>query len=319
MSGIVKENNLFLRKNADFLLIYGLLALFIVIAGMMDSQFLSLRNLTNLFITSLPFLIGTYAQTIAILSGGVDLSIGSMISLVTTICATRMIHDAGWGFLPGVVLALIVGGAVGVLNGLLITCFRLQPLIVTLSTSLILNGFALFVLEKPGGRVHTGFAKMMNGTLFSLVLFLLCTVLLWLLLNYTRFGRAVYAVGGNENSAYTAGIHPGRTKTMAFGLVGILAAVAGIIMACQMYSGDPTAGAPLTLRTMTASVIGGTSFSGGKGRIECVIAGVFILSIINNILNLMGISAFYQYVAQGIILIFAIAVTSRQPKGRVTV
>ncbi|MCC8180344.1 MAG: ABC transporter permease [Planctomycetes bacterium] len=303
--------SLFLRRRTDVLLVYGILFAIIIVAALLDGHFLSRRNIINLFVTSLPLLIASYAQTVAILSGGVDLSIGALISFVTTICATQMAVKSPYGYIPGIALALAAGAASGLLNGTLVTRFKLQPLIVTLATSLMLGGMALFMLDKPGGQLHRGFARLVTRNWFSFCIFVVITALLWLLLNRTRFGKAVYAVGGNAQSAYAVGINPVRTKTMAFVLVGLLTAAAGIIMACQMYSGDPNAGAPMTLRTMTAAVIGGTSFSGGKGRIECTIAGVFILAIINNILNLIGLSAFYQYVAQGLILIFAIAVTSR--------
>lgn len=298
-------------KKSEVFLIYGILAVFLIAAALLDGHFLSRRNLTNLFITSLPLLIAAYAQTVAILAGGVDLSIGALISFVTTICATQMALKSPWGFVPGVALSLLAGLLAGLLNGTLVTRFRLQPLIVTLATSLILGGMALFMLDKPGGQLHRAFSRLMTRNWSGLVLFAALTAFLWLLLNRTRFGKALYAVGGSEQSAYSAGIDPVRIKTLAFTLAGVLTAVAGIVMACQMHSGDPNAGGPLTLRTMTAAVIGGASFSGGKGRIECTVAGVFILAIINNILNLVGLSAFYQYVAQGVILIFAIAVTSR--------
>ncbi len=304
---------LFLKRRSDFFLIYGILAAFLLVAALMDGHFLSRRNIINLFVTSLPLLIASYAQTIAILAGGVDLSIGALMSFVTTICATQMALKSPWGFVPGIALALLAGLLSGLLNGILVTKFRLQPLIVTLATSLMLGGMALFMLDKPGGQLHRTFARLVTRNWFGFLLIVLITAILWLLLNRTRFGKSVYAVGGNEQSAYSVGINPQRIKILAFALTGLLTAIAGIVMSCQMYSGDPNAGGPLTLRTITAAVIGGASFSGGKGRIECTIAGVFILAIINNILNLIGLSAFYQYVAQGIILIFAIAVTSRGP------
>ncbi len=316
MTNASSSVSLFARRHADFFLVYGILLLFVVAAAALDQHFLSRRNLTNIFITSLPFLIAAYAQTIVILSGGVDLSIGSLVSLITAICATQMLLNTPWGFAPGLILALLAGLAVGLFNGVLATRFKLQLLIVTLATSLILNGIALTMLDRPGGKLHRQFARLVARDWFSFLFFAVATLALWPLLNRTRLGKAIYAVGGNEHSAYSVGINPGRTRLFAFALSGFLTALAGVVMACQMYSGDPNAGAPLTLRTMTAAVIGGASFSGGRGRIECTIAGALILSVINNILNLIGVSAFYQYVAQGIILIFAIAVASRRGSGR---
>lgn len=237
---------------------------------------------------------------------------GATISFVTTICATRMNPDSPYGFLWGILLALLAGTAIGLLNGALTSIFHIQALIATLSTSLIVTGMSLFTLAKPGGKVHMQFARLISKNSSSFAILVVITALLWMVMNHTKLGKAIYAVGGNESSAYSAGISIIRTKIAAFMLVGALAATAGIIMSCQMYSGDPTAGNPLTLRSITASVIGGASFSGGRGKIECTIAGALLFAIINNILNLVGVSTFYQYVAQGILLIFAIAVTTKR-------
>lgn len=299
-----------LKNKKDTILIYGLLAAMLLTASALDRDFLSVKNLTNVVVTSLPFIIAAYGQTIAIISGGVDLSMGAMISFATTICATKMRLDAPWGFLPGIFFAIAAGILIGTANGSLAAVFHIQPLIATLSTSLIIGGLALFMLPKPGGRIHMGLAKTVSKNSAAFLILILVSVSLWLLLNRTKLGKAVYAVGGNENAAFSAGISIKKTKITAFAMVGLLASIAGIVMSCQMYSGDPTAGGPLTLRSITAAVIGGTSFSGGKGRIECTLAGALLFSIINNILNLAGVSTFYQYVAQGLLLIFAIAVTS---------
>lgn len=299
-----------LKAKKDIVLIYGLLACMLLTASILDRDFLSVKNLTNVVVTSLPFIIAAFGQTVAIISGGVDLSMGAVISFATTICATRMTPDTPWGFLPGILLASMAGLLIGAFNGTLSAVFHIQPLIATLSSSLVVGGLALYTLPKPGGRIHMGLAKTVskNGSAFLILIMLFA--ILWIIMNRTKLGKAVYAVGGNENAAFSCGISIKRTKIMAFSMVGLLAAVAGIIMSCQMYSGDPTAGTPLTLRSITAAVIGGTSFSGGRGRLECTIAGALLFSIINNILNLAGVSTFYQYVAQGLLLIFAIAVTS---------
>lgn len=299
-----------LKNKKDVVLIYGLLAVMLLTASVMDRDFLSVKNLTNVVVTSLPFMIAAFGQTVAIISGGVDLSMGAVVSLTTTICATRMLPDTPWGFLPGILMAAAAGLLIGACNGALAAVFHIQPLIATLSTSLIVGGLALYILPKPGGKVHMGLAKTVSGNSSAFLILALIFTILWLILNRTKLGKAIYAVGGSENAAFSAGIPIRKTRITAFALAGFLAAVAGIVMSCQMYSGDPTAGAPLTLRSITAAVIGGASFSGGKGRLECTVAGALLFSIINNILNLAGVSTFYQYVAQGLLLIFAIAVTS---------
>lgn len=298
------------KNKKDVVLIYGLLVCMLLTASIMDQDFLSVKNLTNVIVTSLPFIIASLGQTVAIISGGVDLSMGAVISFATTICATKMMPNAPWGFLPGMLMAATAGILIGTCNGALSAIFHIQPLIATLSTSLIVGGLALYTLPKPGGKVHMGLAKMVSKNSSAFLILIVLFIILWLVLSRTKLGKAIYAVGGNENAAFSAGISIKKTKIAAFAIVGLLASVAGIIMSCQMYSGDPTAGTPLTLRSITAAVIGGASFSGGKGRLECTITGALLFSIINNILNLAGVSTFYQYVAQGLLLIFAIAVTS---------
>ncbi len=300
------------KRNKEVYTIYGLLLFFIILSTVLDGNFLSIKNLTNIFTTNMPFIIAAYAQTIAILIGGVDLSIGASISLVTCICATTGIGDSALGVLPGIVLSLLVSMVIGLINGILVTKFNIQALIGTLAVSLVLNGCSLAILDKPGGSIAKEFAKPFASDEMLFAIFIIITIGLWLLLNRTRLGKSIYAVGGNSLFAYSAGISVDRTKIRAFILSGALTGLAGIMLACSMRSGDPTAGDPLTLKALTAAVIGGASFAGGSGRIECTFAGVMIFSIINNILNLSGVSTFYQYVAQGVLLIFAIAITSRR-------
>lgn len=263
--------------------------------------------------TSIPFIIVSFAQTLVILTSGIDLSVGAIISLSNVICAALMTDSPG-GVLFAMVIALIAGVAVGLVNGIIITRGELQPIIVTLSTSAIVGGIALAILPNPGGKVNAGFAKALTGGIIGipvpLIIGIILTVLTWVLLNNTRFGNSVFAIGGNENAAYSTGIMVGRVKVLVYFLAGLLSAMAGVFLAAQMYSGDPTVGSNFTLKSITTVVVGGTSLAGGKGGIIGSIAGVFILVIINNILNLIGVPSFYQYILQGVILILALAIGS---------
>jgi ribose/xylose/arabinose/galactoside ABC-type transport system permease subunit len=148
------------------------------------------------------------------------------------------------------------------------------------------------------------------GIPVPLLLLIIVTVFMWVLLNKTRFGSSVYAIGGNEDAAYSTGIMVGRKKVTVYIISGFLSALAGIFLSSQMYSGDPRVGVNLTMTSITTVVVGGTMLSGGKGGIIGSLAGVFILVIINNLLNLINVSSFYQYVLQGGILILAIAIGS---------
>ncbi|WHH58179.1 ABC transporter permease [Petroclostridium sp. X23] len=303
----------FIHQNSQIIFIYVFLFILIIIAGILDRDFLSTGNFVNLLTTALPFILASYAQTLVILTSGIDLSVGAIISLSNVLCAVLM--GAGTlGFLPGLVVALIAGTGAGFINGIIITKGRLQPIIVTLSTSAILGGVALAILPSPGGKINVGFARALDGDVLgipvALIVAIIVTALVWTLIKNTRFGRALYAVGGNENAAFSTGILIDKVKVLIYTLAGLLCALSGIFLSAQMYSGDPTVGLNFTMKSITTVVVGGTSLAGGKGSIIGSIAGVFILVIINNILNLIGVSSFYQYILQGVILIAALAISS---------
>lgn len=307
----------FIKRNSQIILIYAFLIMLIIAAVILDQDFFSVGNFVNLITTSLPLLFVSYAQTLIILTGGIDLSVGATISLTNVICATLMNSSAA-GLLAGLLVAIMAGAAAGCANGMIITKGKLQPIIVTLSTSAIIAGIALAVLPAPGGRVHAGFARALTGDIagipIPLAIEVIMTVFMWLLLNNTRFGISIYAIGGNENSAFSTGILIDRVKVLAYMTSGLLCALAGIFISAQMYSGDPTVGSNFTLKSITAVVVGGTSLAGGKGGIIGSIAGVYIFVTINNILNLVGIPSFYQYILQGAILITALAIGSLQTR-----
>ena len=302
----------YIKSNREIIAIYGMLLAFIALSVILNNDFLSERNLKNIFTTNMPFMIAAYAQTLAILVGGVDLSIGAGISLVTCICATCATGTSVWGFLPAALLGIFLMAFRGALNGFLITKCNIQPLICTLCVSLVVAGCALAVLGMPGGKIAKEIAKPATTFEALLCLFIFLTVVIYILLNKTKLGKSIYAVGGNKQSAFSAGISTDKITIITFIISGVLSAIAGIVLAFQMRSGDPNSGEALTLKTLTASVMGGASFSGGKGNILGTFAGVMIFAIINNILNLIGISTFYQYVAQGVLLIIAITITSRR-------
>ncbi len=304
---------LFFKKNSQVILIYIFLLILIVVSAFLDELFLSRRNISNLIITTIPLLLVSFAQTIVLITGGIDLSVGSIISLSNVLCATLFVKSP-MSYLYSSLVAVAVGALAGYMNGLFIAKAKLQPIIVTLATSSVIGGAALAVLPSPGGTVNAQFASTVTGNLFGisvpLIIGLVVSALLWILLIKTPFGVSVYAVGGNENSAFSTGIMVNRVKIKVYVLAGILSALAGVFLSAQMYSGDPTVGVNFTTKAITAGVVGGTSLMGGNGGIVGTIAGVFILVIINNILNFIGVPSFYQYILQGGILIAALAIGS---------
>ena len=308
---------LMLRRKTQVVLVYAFLIVLIIVASRISPFFLTRGNITNLLISSIPLLFVAYAQTIAIMSGGVDISVGGVVSLANVIVAVVTENSI---FL-GVALALCAGMLAGGLNGVIITKGKQQPIIVTLAVALILEGLALYILHIPGGSVPRGFARGLTGTVgqipVPLIIFVTVSIIIWFLLQKTRFGQSLRATGGNENAALSSGIKVDKIRIIAYMLSGLLAAFGGVYLACIMHSGDPTSGAPFALRSITTVVIGGTLLGGGRGGSIGTIAGVSIMMIINNLMNLARISGFYQFVVQGLLLILALALSSFEVKRQV--
>lgn len=305
-------------RYSQVIIAYLFLAVIMIIATILSDVFLSVNNLSNVLVASMPLIIASFAQTLCIITTGIpDLSVGAIVSLANVIAATVM-GIGTFGYIPGLIVALLAGAGFGLINGIIVTKGRIQPIIVTLATSAVIGGVALVILPNPGGLVHPGFCQAITGDIYGIPVPLLVLIILttgmWLLMRKTNFGRAILAIGGNEHSAYSSGILVDRIKIMTFVLSGLLSALAGIFLSARMYSGDPTVGEPVTMNTITATVLGGTALTGGKGTIMGTIAGAIIIKIINNVLNLYGISSFYQYIFQGLILITVLTFSSLRRK-----
>lgn len=304
-----------LERKSDVFFCYIFIIGLMVVTTAMNNTFLTPGNILNIISIWVPMTLVAYAQTFIIISGGLDLSAGSVVSLSTVFCAAFMTQ---LGVVGAIVISLALGAGVGLLNGLIITKGGQQPMIVTFATQTIFAGVALLILSRPGGSINSDFARfIMYGMnkMTLLVFLIIATVVLWLLLNKTTFGRHVFAVGGNENSAVSAGINVERTKIIVYVLGGLISALGGVLLAGIMSSGDPNAGTEYTMRAITAVVVGGTSFVGGKGSLIGTFGGVLMLSIINNLLNLLGVDSYYQYVAYGLILIVALTISALKNKG----
>jgi len=198
---------------------------------------------------------------------------------------------------------------------LIITRGGFPPLIVTLATSQIITGISLFLLSEPGGKITRGVTKGVTGKLFGsipipLILLIVFIFIFYLILRYTSFGRSIYAIGGNETIALESGIYINRVKVWVYGVSGLLSGFAGIYLSAVMNSGDPLVGEPYILNSIAVAVIGGTSLVGGVGGILGILGSAYIYQLLNNILNLLAISTFYQYVVKGLVLIVALAITS---------
>jgi ribose transport system permease protein len=261
----------------------------------------------------LPLMFATTAQALVILTGGIDLSIGGVLSLGTAIAATQMDNTwqsiAVWTF-----VILLVGLFAGVVNGLIITYMRVTPFIATLATWSIWSGVALFILPKEGGTIprmlKVAVQKGMIVGMPKSVVILLLLIVLWMLLKRTRFITRVYAVGSNRNSAYLSGTPVRRTLIMTYAVSGVLAATGGLYRTIQYSAGSPTAGDPFILTSAAAVIMGGMSLAGGRGGVVPSLVGAMILLLINDLIYFLGISTFYTPMVQGVLLILAVAIQS---------
>jgi ribose/xylose/arabinose/galactoside ABC-type transport system permease subunit len=285
--------------------------------SILSPHFLTASNLTNVLVQSAPLLILAAGQTFALLMGGLDLSQGSIVSLVSVVTAGVMMRHS----LPlGAAAGIGVGAVVSLVNGLLIGRAGIQPFIVTLGTLYITAGLAMvysggssiFGLPKPDVDYFFWFGGGFIGPFPVPVLIAVVLIgAIYIVLALTRFGRHVYAVGGNEAAAVMSGIEVGRVKIAIYLISGGCAAIAGFLMSGRVISGQPLLGAgDILLQSIGAVIIGGTSVFGGQGGVLRTVLGVFVITFMVNGLNLLAIDTFAQQVIVGTIIILSVWVNS---------
>jgi ribose transport system permease protein len=256
-----------------------------------------------------PLMACAMAQTCILLTGGIDLSIGMTVSMMTTILATTM-RDGPVGMAGSVLITLAAGAAVGLLMGSVVTFARIPAIIVTLAFSYVWNGVTLFILPRPGGYIPRVFTRFFTGRAMipGAALVLILTVVIWKLIKNSKLGVAIYAVGDNPRVAYANGINVNRSRLAAYGISGMFVAIGAILLVGQIGCGDPTIGPPFQMNSIAAAVLGGVAFTGGVGMMRGALIGAFINTSLINVLFFMGTSPYYQRVVQGLILIAVIGV-----------
>ena len=252
-------------------------------------------------------------QTYVVLTGGIDLSVGMLMGLVTVLGNGLMNGDEGM-IVPVVLLAIVLGVTTGVLNGLGVVVARVDPLIVTLAMLSILQGVIFIYTDRTVGSAADAFRQLAYGSIGPIpapaILLGTLTLISWVVLARTPLGRYIHAVGSDRPNARRAGIPTGRIIVAAYVICSLLAAIAGLLLAARLGSGYTGAGAGFELSSIVAVVLGGTALSGGRGGVMGTLAGVFLLAIIANMLNLLGVSPFAQRVINGVIIIAAVAIYS---------
>jgi len=298
------------------------LLLVVFITSLTTDRFLDTQNLINVSLQVSAVAIMAIGSTLVILTGGIDLSAGSVVALTTSMLAIVVTR---WG-LPvpiSVILILFLGAFLGAINGVLCTYGRIPPFVVTLATMSVFRGLAFLVTAgSPIFSVSDGLKTVFYGDLFGIPLPFYYVIIFYAIahvfLRYTISGRSIYAVGGNESAARLSGIQVNRVKTMAYVLAGLMAAMTGVLMTARLDSGSPNYGVGMELQAIAAAVIGGASLSGGYGNIISTLFGALTVTIVQNGLNLNGVPTAWQNITIGVILAFAVFIDMwRQDIGRV--
>ncbi|TXH89216.1 ABC transporter permease [Thauera aminoaromatica] len=275
--------------------------------------FLAPQNLANIIGQITALLIVSLGQMLVALVAGIDLSVGSVMSLAGSLVATQADPLLGIG------LALLLGLLVGVVNGLGVAVAGIHPLIMTLATATFLQGLAYLVLPIPGGEVPASLRSLVNGTLWGvpqpLLWCALCAGAVALLLHHTRLGLHLFAVGAQARSAQLNGVPVVAVTVSAYVACSLLAVVAGIYLAARVASGDPTMGASFGLESVTAVALGGVQLTGGVGSVLGVVTGALSLGLMTNGINLFGISPFLRGALTGVLLLAAVCAQRRKVVG----
>jgi ribose transport system permease protein len=282
----------------------------IVLFSVLSPVFPTAQNFRNIGIAAAALAAVSFGQTFTTLTAGLDLSVGSTVALVSVASAFAMRR---YGIAAGVVEALAIGLAVGLVNGIVITRFKVFPFIATLAMLSILSGLALnlssgVAVSGLPGRFGDLAYELVAGIPVPVILACLVLAVAHFVLRYTLLGRHIYAVGGNEEAARLSGINIDFVKVAAYMICGFCSAVGSIILTARVASGQPTLGTSLPLESVAAVVLGGVSLFGGRGSVVGVAFGVAFVSILSNGLNLLNVSSYTQLMVIGVALIVAVAI-----------
>lgn len=302
----------YFKDNIGIIIALFAMCLFLVIFPTTRSTFLTQKNVFNILRQNASNLFLATGMTMVIILGGIDLSVGSVIALSGCVAAGCVVN-LGLPEMVGFLAAIAIGAAVGMANGLVICKTNIPPFIVTLASMNITKGIALVYTQGAPIRCMTDAFKFPGAgyigpiptpVILMLIIFLIAVTLI----NRTHFGRHIYAVGGNAQAASFSGINVQKVKFLVYTFTGIMAGIAGVVVASRLYSGQPTAGDGAEMDAIAAVVVGGTSMSGGSGRLGGTLIGVLIIGVLNNGLNLMGVDSNWQYIVKGFVILLAVYV-----------
>ncbi|MEP7288335.1 MAG: ABC transporter permease [Chloroflexota bacterium] len=298
--------------NRNFRVGLAFIAMFILLTinAALNPRFFTAPVLTSTSNQAMTLIFAGMAQTSVVVTGGIDLSVGPIISLTNSLASTLFPRNVPGG-IGAIIVVLLAGALCGLVNGLIVVYGRLQPIIVTLATASIFGGIALYLRPTPGGFVPDWYNAVLTQRIFglipaSLVFLLLVILVVWTPFRRSRLGMWVYATGSNEAATYMSGINVNRAKLAAYMMGGLLAAIAGLFITAQTQSGNASTGAVFTLQSIAVVVLGGTSLFGGSGGVSGTIAGGFTLRLISGILFFANVNPLQQPLWEGAVMLIAV-------------
>lgn len=304
------------RPGAEVAAAYAVLVALVILGAARSSLFLSGPNLSNIGLQSVTLGLLTIGQTFVLVGGGIDMSVGSTVTLTALIGAILMNGSNGatvW-VLP---LLLALGCGIGIVNGLLVNLLRVEPFIVTFGTYFVLQGFAALISLQPVGQTPPAMLNLYSATWGGVPVPVVLVALVWIcagfVLRQRRFGWRLSAIGGRSEVARLSGIPVARVRLGTYVLSGAMAALAGMFTLIVQGLGNPTAGTNLEFLSITAAAVGGVSLAGGRGTLVGALGGVLILTIISNLLQLLHVNTFYEQPLQGVVILVAVATRLRRP------
>ncbi|MCR4830036.1 MAG: ribose ABC transporter permease [Pseudobutyrivibrio sp.] len=302
----------YFKENIGIIIALAAMCVFLIVFPTTRNTFLTSKNVLNILRQNASNLFLATGMTMVIILGGIDLSVGSVIALSGCVAA-GCVEFLGLPEIVGFAAAILVGGIVGVFNGTVISKTDIPPFIVTLASMNIAKGIALVYTQGAPIRCMTDAFKFPGaGYVGSIptpvILMLIIFIIAALIINRTKLGRHIYAVGGNAQAAKFSGINVEKVKFRVYAYTGLMAGIAGVVVASRLYSGQPTAGDGAEMDAIAAVVVGGTSMSGGSGKIGGTLIGVLIIGVLNNGLNLMGVDSNWQYIVKGMVILMAVYV-----------
>lgn len=301
-----KEIRRFLERNIPLIGFFALL----VVMGFLSPAFFTQYNILSVLRQASINGLVAYGMFVVILTAGIDLSVGSTLAVSSMVMAKLI--TSGMNSPLAILIALLIGAGVGLINGLLISKGRLQPMIATLSTMMAFRGVTLYISNGvPVSRLGEGFIGWIGrgnfgGVPLPVYVLFIVAVIMAFVLKYTVFGKRVYAIGGNIKAASLSGIRVERMIIYVYMISGLLSALAGVILTSRIDSAVPTAGQAYELTAIASVVIGGSSLQGGRGRALGTLVGILIIAVISNGLNLLGTSPYLQQIATGLIIVIAV-------------